>query len=141
MADTRNLNEIMAAFAEDAVPYARHHFGIELDYSVASIERVEEIAASLHATRPRGFLARLLRREPSPRQVEILCRMLGGYLGEVFRRVRGGDWEVFREEGVSLGVRYAASSWIFPPTKVYKRLTNGSEDDLVFYFEMVTQDD
>ena len=35
------LNDVMAAYAQDAVDFARNNFNVELDYTNQSIERVE----------------------------------------------------------------------------------------------------
>lgn len=37
-------NEIIAAYAANAVNFAQSHFGISLDYTVESIEQVEALA-------------------------------------------------------------------------------------------------
>jgi len=125
----------MVAYAEDAVDYARDAFGFELDFTPGSIEYVELMADQLYVPRPMRLL-RILRIGPSGEDKARMCKMLGGYVGEVYRRVKGGDWAINPELGV-LGVQ-KGDSWVFPPTKVHKRLTNGAEDNLLSYFHVVS---
>jgi hypothetical protein len=68
--------------------------------------------------------------------------MYGGYIGEVFRRVGGGEWSFDEEAGP--GQNYVClrngDQRIWPPSKVYKRITNGSEDNVWFYSRAVMED-
>ena len=133
------VNDMMAAYAEDAVDFARTKFGISLDYASESVERVELIAEQLmQAARPKGLLGKFLRKAPSDEEIQTVCKMLGGYIGEVYRRNRGGEWGV-NQEFKALGVRQG-ENWIFPPAKVHKRLTNGSEDNLWSYFRILLEE-
>ena len=53
-------------------------------------------------------------------------------------RTKGGDWGInheFQALGVSQG-----ENWIFPPAKVHKRLTNGAEDNLWSYFNVLFEE-
>jgi len=122
---------MMVAYAEDAVDYARERFGVTLDYSVDSVKHVEEIATKLYESIPTG-ISRFLRKGPKPTEVETICKMLGAYVGEVYRREKGGEWDT-NEKFKAIGVR-KGESWIFPPAKIHKRLTNGPEDNVWFYF-------
>jgi hypothetical protein len=133
--DSPSLNETMLAYAEDAVAFASQQFGITLDYSHDSIQQTEKIAEAMFKTIPSGFLGKLFQRGPSEEELDQFCKMLGGYIGEVYRRNRGGDWAI-NEEFSAVGIQ-RGESWIFPPSKVYKRLTNGKEDDLWFYFQVM----
>ena len=132
---TQMVNDMMSAYSEDAVDFANLKFGMTLDFSSESIEKVEQIADTLYQARPRGFLARIFRRGPSDADVEQICKMLGGYIGEVFRRNKGGDWAIHPDFN-ALGVQ-RDQAWIFPPSKVHKRLANGPEDNLWSYFRVV----
>ncbi len=129
------INEMMAAYAEDAADFAKGKFGVDLDFSCESVEKVEEIASQLYQARPRGFLIKLFRSGPSDEEIEQVCKMLGGYIGEVYRRIKGGDWAVHPDFN-ALGVQ-RGEAWIFPPAKVHKRLSNGAEDNLWSYFRVV----
>ncbi|HQS00427.1 MULTISPECIES: hypothetical protein [unclassified Polaromonas] len=132
------INEMMAAYAEDAVDFAREKFAVSLDYSTASVQQVEFVAEQLEKARPKGVIAKLLRKSPSDEEIQTVCKMLGGYLGEVYRRSKGGDWAI-NQEYQALGI-VRGESWVFPPAKVNKRLTNGAEDNLWSYFKVLVDE-
>lgn len=56
---------------------------------------------------------------------------MGAYLGETLRRNYGGEWAVENE----ITVLNISGFKIFPSSKVYKRLTNGPEDNVAFYYD------
>ena len=98
---------------------------------------MEEIAAKLYFTPPKGVLGKLFSKVPSPDHIQTMCKMLGGYVGEVYRRQKGGEWAIndrFKAFGVNRG-----GTWIFPPAKIHKRLTNGDEDNIWVYFQVLLQ--
>ena len=132
---TPTINDMMSAYAEDAVDFARRNFGITLDYTTESVRKVEAIAETLVQARPKNFVSRLFRKSPSEEELQTVCKMLGGYIGEIYRRAKGGEWAV-NEEFQALGVQQG-ENWIFPPSKVNKRLTNGAEDNLWSYFSVL----
>ena len=132
------INDMMVAYAADAVDFARSNFDVHLDYSDESVQQVESIAGKLHAANPKGFLSKIFRKGPTDENIEIICKMLGGYIGEIYRRSKGGEWAI-NEEFHAIGL-LVDETWIFPPAKVYKRLTNGAEDDLWFYFRVMLEE-
>jgi len=128
-------NEIMAAYAANAVNFAHSNFGISLDFSVESIEQVESMANRLFHTRPKGFIAKLFRKQPSDNDVQNVCKMLGAYIGEVYRQNKGGEWEINHDQQ-AIGL-LVGDTWIFPLAKVLKRITNGKKDNLSEYFATI----
>jgi hypothetical protein len=131
------INDMMFAYAEDAVDFAHTNFGIELDFTRSSLEHVEHIAGQLYQTRPKGILSKVFHKGPSEEEIQQVCKMLGGYIGEIYRKVKGGDWAI-NQEFQAIGILFG-ESWVFPPSKVNKRLTNGSEDNLVSYFQVISE--
>jgi hypothetical protein len=125
-------NQIMAAYAVNAVNFAQTNFRITLDFSVKSIAQIEIIANGLYYMRPKGFIARLFRKQPSEHDVETVSKMLGSYIGEVYRQNKGGEWQI-NHEHQAIGL-LDGENWIFPLAKVYKRITNGKKDDLNLFF-------
>ncbi len=132
---TPTITEMMSAYAEDAVDFAHNNFGITLDYTNESVRHVETMAEKLVQARPKNFVTRLFRKSPSEEELQSVYKMLGGYIGEVYRRAKGGEWAI-NKEFQALGVKQG-ESWIFPPAKVHKRLTNGAEDNLWSYFSVL----
>jgi len=135
------IADMMAAYAQDAVDHAKRAAGVALDFSPESISCVELVMEKLHAAMPRG-LSRFFRRGPSEKEIAVMAKMYGGYIGEVIRKTSGGEW-VFDLEiapGETVISLRKGSQRIFPPAKVYKRLTNGSEDNVWVYYQALMQD-
>jgi hypothetical protein len=128
---------MMTAYAQDAVDHAQAN-GVSLDYSIDSVKEVEELLATLHAAIPRGLLGRMFKRGPSEDDIAAMSKMYGGYLGEVVRRARGGEWVL--DDSISPGEAVISlrdgDKRIFPPSKVQKRLVNGAEDNVWHYVQV-----
>jgi Na+/phosphate symporter len=136
-----NLAEEMIQLADGAVSVARDSYQINLDYSEESIKRAEEIFNSLHKEVPRNFISKLLKRGLTETQIHSAALMLGAYIGETIRRIHGGEWikeDVMREKDVTT-LKVGETS-IFPMAKAYKRIVNGSEDDIWFYYKVITEE-
>lgn len=125
-------NQIMAAYAANAVSFAQSHYDVSLDFSLESIKALESLANRLFHTRPKGFIAKLFRKQPSDNDVETVCKMLGSYLGEVYRQNKGGEWQINHEQQ-AIGL-LDGEIWIFPLAKVFMRITSGKKHDLNEYF-------
>jgi hypothetical protein len=85
-----DLDALFAGGAEELVLMAREQYGLQLDYTDASVESVEALADLCYRTRPD---------EPSDeasfeRTLAAISNDLGGYVGEVFRRNHAvlADW-------------------------------------------------
>jgi hypothetical protein len=89
---TQTIAAVMQANAEHAVRYARDRYRWELDFTPASIDRVDKIIDVLHVELPKSFLARALKRSAIDEEVWTMAKMWGGYAGETFRRAWGGRW-------------------------------------------------
>lgn len=131
MAET-TINDTMSALAHEAVEFANRNFGVTLDFSNASVERVEIIAEELHQSIPQGMLNKLFHLSPSEGEIQKICDMFGAYIGEVFRRSKGGDWAT-NQEFSAIGIQHGAS-WLFPQGRVHDRLRDGAEHNLWSYF-------
>ncbi|MCK9608313.1 MAG: hypothetical protein M0R33_17855 [Methylomonas sp.] len=130
-------NDIMTAYAANAVNFAQSNFGVSLDFTVESMEQVEALANRLFHTRPKGFVAKLFRKQPSDNDVQDVCKMLGSYIGEVYRQNKGGEWQI-NHDLQAIGL-LDGETWIFPLAKVLKRITNGKKDDLKAYFAEIAE--
>ena len=121
------LRRMIAAASGEAVERAKTEFKIELDFTEASVEKVEEIAARVFARQP---LAEERRAE--------LAKLIGVYLGEVARRNHGGEWTI-PKDGPMAGalVLQGKTGQSSPPSKVYKRLTDGDGDNLAIYYQQL----
>lgn len=140
MTDAPTANDMMSAYASDAVDYCQQAFGLPLDFSEESIKSIEEVLTRLHASLPRGFLSRLFKRGPSPEQIDTICKMLGGYVGEVMRRHWGGAWKLGSDVApgqVIVTLELPGGTDVWPQFKVAKRLSNGPEDNVWSYFRVL----
>jgi hypothetical protein len=129
-----DVNDMMAAYAKDAVEYAAK-FKRKLDYSEESIAELEKLCTFLYAAIPKTFFKKLFRKMPSDETIIGVSKMLGGYLGEVVIKHYGGHWEVenFMNEGNTI-VLVSGEIKAFPVGKIYKRLKNGPEDNILHFY-------
>jgi hypothetical protein len=136
------VTDVMVAYAQDAVDHARSSSGVALDYSFDSIRDVEDILENLHRALPPSSLGKVSGKRPTQEDIETVSKMYGGYIGEVFRKVGGGEWSF--DEEVGPGQNYVClrkgDLRIWPPSKVYKRITNGSEDNVWHYSQAVMKE-
>jgi hypothetical protein len=135
------ITDVMQAYAQDIVDLASEQFQTNLDFSESSLEQVEEILARLYNSLPKSALGKLFRRGPSQDQIWQMAKAWGGYIGEVIRRRWGGEWttETAAHPGIVVTLRVLDID-IFPSAKAYKRLTNGPEDNIWHYYQVLKQD-
>jgi hypothetical protein len=108
----------------EVVAFAKSAFKIKLDFSEKSIKEVEKILAALYESiTPEN--------KPTDNQLQSAAMLWGSYIGEVIRRNYGGEWQK-----TSAGMIFKiTNAELYPLDKVYKRLTNGIEDNIEFYYE------
>jgi hypothetical protein len=122
-----DLGAMMEGYAQAAAELARSEFGQKLDFTSESIDSLDEI---------------LVRVGESPElDIDFEVRLWGSYLGEVLRRRYAGTWEMTQYPGGIAAVPAVElrGSRLFPLMKVYRRLTEGEEEDLRTFFSMVTE--
>ncbi len=118
---------MMEGYAQAAAEYARSEFKQNLDFSSESIDSLDDI---------------LVRVSESPElDMDFEVRLWGSYLGEVLRRRYAGTWEMTQYPGGVAAVPAVElrGSRLFPLMTVYRRLTEGEEEDLRAFFSMVTE--
>ncbi len=138
MENKPTVTDMMVAYAQDAVDHAQLSLGVVLDYSLGSVKSVEDILEKLHAALPRSFRGKLYGKGPTQQDIDKVCKMYGGYIGEVFRRAGGGEWFLDTEivhGWNTIGLR-KGDQRIWPVSKVQKRITNGSEDNVWAYCQV-----
>ena len=119
-----------ARFAADMVVSAREVSGVELDYSASSLRTVDSIIQDFRAD---GVTSDMVG--------ETLFGF-GCYVGEVFVRNRGGRWRLTAETpmrdfaGMPFVIELPDGEWCNPMDKVVKRLDNGPEDDLPYFYRL-----
>src|ERR1035437_8758876 len=122
-----DLGAMMEGYAKAAAELGRSQFGEKLDFTSESIGGLDEI---------------LVRVGESPElDVDFEVRLWGSYLGEILRRRYAGTWELTQYPGGVAAVPAVElrGSRLFPLMKVYRRLTEGEEEDLRTFYSMVTE--
>ena len=123
----------MRVIAKEAVKSARQEHQVILDFSAASVQRLEEdILAKLHEAH--------LKTPMSEHDLSWLSIRWGAYLGETLKRSRPGRWH---RDSQKIGrgttpVVFAPGTEAFPRSWVYKRITDGPEDNVAFKFQVFT---
>ena len=131
----QDLSEIMQSYAEQAVAAALE-FEIQLDYSEESLKQVENILERLNGSIPGGTAASAA---PSDSSTEDLCKVWGGYLGEVVRRRWGGEWmlETYPGGNVLTVALNTPGGTVFPSMKIYRRLSQGGAENVWSFYCMM----
>ena len=115
-------------FAADMVISAREISGVTLDYSPGSLREVDTIIEDF---RRDGVTSEMVG--------ETLFGF-GCYVGEVFVRNRNGRWRLTAETpmrdvaGLPFVIELPDGTFCNPMDKVFKRLENGFEDDLPYFY-------
>ncbi len=127
----QDLSQIMQSYAEQAVAAAAREHQIELDYSEESLKQVENILERLDAP--------LAGDAPTDAATEDLCKMWGGYLGEVVRRRWGGEWvlETYPGGNVLTVALSTPGGTVFPSLKIYRRLSQGAAENVWSFYCMM----
>ena len=117
----------MEGYAQAAVETAKADYRQALDYSAESINTLDEIIVLISET--------------PDIDLDFESRLWGSYLGEVIRVRYAGAWEMTQYPGGQVAVPSVEvrGSRLFPLMKVYRRLTNGEEEDLRTFYNMVTE--
>ncbi len=120
-------------FAADIAAAVQKNEGITLDYSIDSLEAIDRIIDGFH------------KEGVKPEQVEATLFAFGCYVGEVFVRNAGATWrkasrrEMEQVFGVPLVLQLGADNTVNPIGKVIKRLENGEEDNLPYFYRVFSR--
>jgi hypothetical protein len=120
-------------FAADMVRVAQQVSEVALDYSVASLKNVDDI---IEGMRSEGSTCQ---------QIAETLFGFGCYVGEVFVRQAGGSWRATESTpmakfgGFPLVVHMPNGSYCNPIGKAFKRLENGVEDSLPYFYTVFSK--
>ncbi len=84
------IADVMREYAKGAVAYAKRAYGMDLNYSELSLSDIDAIIAKRIAS---GFVVPDDLPASEREELWTLCKVLGGYVGEVILRNLGGAWE------------------------------------------------
>jgi len=125
--------EFAAQHAQVMVQAAKDISGADLDFSPGSLNAVDQIVEQM---RQGGVTAE---------QVGETLFGFGCYVGEVFVRHNGAKWCLADETpmkdfaGVPMVVELESDNLCNPIGKVFKRLENGDEDSLPYFYHVFTK--
>jgi hypothetical protein len=123
-----DIQDVAEAYSLDMIDFAQQKFGIVLDWSDESLRDVEQIAVALHENYKKS--------RPAPEQIAPFYRMLGSYIGEVFRRNCEAEWGWVSLDGKRFpGMQHRAGNLFWPWGKAQSRIVNGSADNLWHYYQ------
>jgi hypothetical protein len=127
------IQQVAEAYALDAVDFARDNFRRILDWSNGSVADIEAILSVFHA--------QLAEAKPSEEDVWVFAKMFGSYIGEVYRRNHGATWGMVNMQGQEFpGMKSTHGDKTFWPWgKVHNRLMNGDEDNVWFYYQVLSR--
>ncbi|MFT4732986.1 MAG: hypothetical protein ACI89W_002016 [Gammaproteobacteria bacterium] len=121
------LNKLMRDSASDAVKTSKEEFGIELDFSSESVSLIDVIISK--------FLDIYNDQALEDKAVFTICNIYGAYIGEVFRKLAGGQWQynLQDEEAPSIMLMYQDKTFAFAGI-CYERLVNDNTVSVERYF-------
>lgn len=128
------LADMMKAYAEDAVEFA-DQMDVKLDYSETSLKALDLILQKFHDELPKGW-RKIFNRGPSEEQIAYMAKMWGGYLGEIIVRYLGGEWKASELADDTIALQIGEAE-LYPPSRVYRRIMNGSEDSVEDYYKIL----
>jgi len=140
-ASEETVNDMMEAYSLDAIDFAKSNFKVELDYTGNSIAKIEGMAEKLYSDIPTNFIQKIFNKKPNEEEIDQICKMLGGYIGETIRKMKGGEWSFNQEisPGQLVIELKVGEISIFPINKVHKRLSNGAEDNLNSFYRVMLE--
>ena len=122
-----DLGAMMEGYAQAAAELGKGQFRQKLDFTAESVDALDDILVQVG--------------ESPELDLDFEVRLWGSYLGEVLRRRYVGFREMTQYPGGVMAVPAVdvRGSRLFPLMKVYRRLTEGDEEDLSAFFTMVTE--
>jgi hypothetical protein len=122
------IQQIAEAYALDAIDFAKNSFSITLDWSDGSVAHIEDILVEMYKQKAKA--------KPTEEAIWTFSKMLGSYVGEVYRRNHGAAWGlvVMGDEKMP-GLQSKSCKLFWPWGKVSNRLTNGPEDNVWHYYQ------
>lgn len=124
-----SLDEMIRAYADEAVVLARQQHRVLLDFTPASVPALERLLDGQAAV-----------------DLEFQSRLWGSYFGEVFRRRWNGIWvlapypgnrELAGKADSVIPTLDVGGSRLWPTMKVYRRLTQGEAENLSTFYDLV----
>ena len=125
------IDEMIRAYADEAVLVARRQHRVLLDYNPVSVHTLERLLDGQAAV-----------------DLDFQSRLWGSYFGEVLRLRWNGIWvlapypgsrELAGQADPVIPTLEVAGSRLWPTMKVYRRLTFGTSESLSTFYNLVEQ--
>lgn len=114
--------EKVKVLAESAVDMCRNVWECDLDYTVNSLEHIDNVIEIML-----GY------EQPDKKQITYALVCLGCYVGEVITRNFEGVWlNTVDANGLPVGIK-AGNLTLNPLNKVFRRYREGKEHDILHY--------
>jgi hypothetical protein len=126
-----------------AIQYGKA-FSKNLDFSENSLKEVESILdyynKDLKGNPMKNWMRKMKKEEPTDKQIWSMATIWGAYLGEVICRNNPGKCRWVYESSIGteaiLHLKVDNNNRAYPLDKVYKRLKNGPEDNIVSFYDV-----
>jgi len=142
-----DLSATMAAHADQAVEVIEQYLGHRPDFTRDSVVLAEAMAGCIHVDLAPDFLETERKRNPwdadGDAELQGLYLILGGYVGEVVRRLHGGDWgmeEAAPASPPSEMLCVMPGLWLDPVGWVRNRILRGPQHNVFAAFEAAIGD-
>ena len=127
------LSEIMQVYARDTVRLVQQQLQVTIDYSETSLEAIDRLMESYSGGK---LIIESELDEKRSEDLEILCKGLGAYVGEVIIRNIGGEWSEGKTEDnksvMTLKVKGGLTT--HPAHSIYRRFTEEYKGGAVSYY-------
>ncbi len=114
---------IALGLAQSAVLTAKLDWSEELVVGKDSLDGVERILGAMHTMKTQNSV--------TTEQIESISIMLGVFVGEIIRRLSGGQWRV--GENGELELPYPGTT-VHPIARARKRITDGAAENIRMYY-------
>jgi len=125
------IADVMQAYANDALAFAKRRRDVTLDFSERSLEDVDQLLAGYM---PPGLIVPDHLSETEREDLWILCKMVGGYVGEVIIRNIGGEWQMKDTGDGSASIKLITGGVEgSPPEAIWRALTEPYKSVVSYY--------
>jgi hypothetical protein len=124
----QELDTLMNESAQDAVIVSQEQFNLELDFSIESLAVVDTVISR--------FLQEYEKEVQEDKSVFTLCNIFGAYVGEVFKKEVGGEWQLSEQGNDAISIFLAIDNNTYAFAGIcYEKLVNDSRVSVQAYFE------
>jgi hypothetical protein len=122
------LDQLMAASAQDAIATSQDEFDIDLDKSADSVALIDDLLLA--------FVDKYHTKVLEDSAVFTLCNIYGAYMGEVYKSIAGGNWRYDNSdpEAPYVLLDVGQNSYAFAGI-CYERLVNNNQVSVKSYFD------